>query len=315
MKFEKILLLGFNSQELDQKHWSKIDSLTEEKVSLASADPSINKHLVNADCLLVKLGAKVGKEIIDKVPNLKYIGMRGTGFGGIDTKYAASKNITVCNIANYATEGVAEFTLGAILDYIRELERAKIQARGGDYSESTFTGTEIRGKTFGVIGLGHIGTRTAEIALGFGAKVSYWSKHRKEETEKKGINYQELESILKDSDFITLNVSLNTDTRGLLNKERIEMIKKGSLVVNPSPMELVDLEAVAQKLKSNEISFILDHSDEMTIEQLALLKPYKNCVIYPPIAYTTKEATALLKSIFVSNIENFLKGFPTNKVN
>jgi phosphoglycerate dehydrogenase-like enzyme len=80
-------------------------------------------------------------------------------------------------------------------------------------------------------------------------------------------------------------------------------------------MEIVDLEAIVERLKRNEISFILDHSDEMTTEQLTMLKPYKNCVIYPPIAYTTNEATALKKGIFISNLVNFLKNTPTNKVN
>ena len=95
----------------------------------------------------------------------------------------------------------------------------------------------------------------------------------------------------------------------------MSLIKKGALLVNPSPMELIGLKALVSRLKKKAISFILDHSDEMTKEQLRLLKPYKNCLIYPPIAYTTEEATALKKDIFVDNLENFLKGKPSNKVN
>lgn len=315
MKFRKILLLGFTGQEMDKEHWSKMDSLTEKKISLTNEDPSIDKHLKDIDCLLVKLGVKVGQGLIDKAPSLKYIGIRGTGFGGIDVKYASSKRIAVCNIADYATEGVAEFTFGAVIEYLRELERAKKQARENNYLESTFTGTEIKGKIFGIIGLGHIGTRIAEIALGFGANVNYWSNHRKPFVEKKGVKYQKIENILRHSDFITLNVLLNTETKNILDKNRVAMIKKGCLLVNPSPMELVDLNAIVKRLKSGNLSFILDHSDEMTKEQLAKLKPFKNCVIYPPIAYTTKEATFLLKKIFVNNLENFLKGAPTNKLN
>lgn len=315
MKFKKILLLGYTGKEMEEEYWNKVDFVADKKVLLITDGASLDTHLKTTDCLLVKLGAKVGQEIMDKAPNLKYIGMYGTGVGGIDLKYAASKGITVCNIADYATEGVAEFTFGAILEFLRELERAKTQALNGDYSEATFTGTEIRSKKIGVVGLGNIGKRTAEIALGFGAQVSYWSKNRKKDAENKGIKYEELKELLETSDIITLNISLNPETNGLLTKELIHSMKKDALLINPSPMELVDLEAISERLKANEMAFILDHSDEMTQEQLAKLKPYKNCIIYPPIAYTTKEATALKKDIFVNNLENFLKSTPMNKVN
>lgn len=310
MKFKKIVFLGYNGEELEKKHWDKIDSLTDEKVLLSADDPFSDKHLRNADCLLIRLGAKISKDLMDKTPNLKYIGMLGTGVGGIDIAYAARKNIVVCNIADYATEGVAEFTFGVILDYLRELERGKKQARDNNYSEVTFTGTEIKGKSFGIIGLGNIGARTAEIARCFGAKVRYWSKNKKQ-----GFKYQEVEDLLKESDIITINLALTPETKGFLDKERIQMIKEGALVVNPSPMELVDLPALVTRLEKKDMGFILDHSDEMSEEQISKLKPLKNCIIYPPIAYTTHEATELKKGIFVDNLENFLKGESTNIVN
>ena len=90
------------------------------------------------------------------------------------------RKITVCNIAGYSTEGVAELAFGLLIENIRELERAKVQARKGDYSEASFQGFELKNKKFGIIGLGRIGGRIAEIAKnGFGADVSYWSKNRK----------------------------------------------------------------------------------------------------------------------------------------
>lgn len=315
MKFRKVLLLNYSGKELQPPYWDRIDKLCKEKVLLPADDPALVEQLQGTDCLLVKLGAKIGKDIINEAPNLRYIGMLGTGYGGINDSYAASKNVAVCNIAGYATEGVAEFTFAVILDYTREIERAKRQAREGNYSEASFTGTEIRGKNFGVIGLGSIGGRTAEIAMGFGANVRYWSRRRKDDYEKMGIQFQAVDDLLRDSDFVTINLALNADTENFLNRDRIQIIKKGAVVVNPSPMELVDLDALVMRLKQGDIAFILDHSDEMTSDQLELLKPYSNCVVCPPIAYTTEEATALKQDIFVSNLENFLAGSPTNKVN
>lgn len=316
MKFKKILLLNYTSKELEKTYWDRVDKLCEEKIILATDNPTLSHQLKNTDCLLVKLGAKIGPEIITQASKLRYIGMLGTGVGGVDLKLAKKKKITVCNINDYATEGVAEFTFGTIIDYIRELERAKQQAKKADYSEATFfTGTEIKGKKFGIIGLGHIGARVAEIAKTLGAIVFYWSRVRKKKYEKLGIKYKYINDLLKSSDIITLNLALNQKTNNFLNKKRVRLIKKGALLVNTSPMELIDLVALAKKLKKKEVSFILDHSDEMTKEQLSLIKNYKNCVIYPPLGYTTQEATALKKGIFVANLENFLKGKPTNKVN
>ena len=210
-------MLGFEKSNLEQEYWNRINNITEELSILPKDSSDILNHLSTADCLLVKLGATVNKETMDNAPNLKYIGMFGTGYGRIDTQYATSKDITVCNIAGYSTEDVAEFAFAIILEYIRDLERGKKQAREGNYSESTFFNvSEIKDKKFGVIGLGKIGGRIAEIALNFGADVRYWSRTRKKEYEMKGIKYQEIEDILAECDFLSLNLMLNKETEGFL---------------------------------------------------------------------------------------------------
>jgi len=317
MKFKKILIIGFDENSLAKEYWQRIDKLTNKKVFLPTESKELQKHLSNTDCLLVSLGVKVDKKMIDQAPNLKYIGVLATGYGKIDVSYAAKKGIMVCNIPGYSTEGVAEFAFAVILEHIREIERGKKQAREGNYSESTFFGVyEIKDKIFGVIGLGRIGSRIAEIAHdGFGAKVRYWSRTRKKELEKKGMKYQELNSLLKECDFLSLNLAYNKETESFLNSQRIKLIKPGAVVINLAPMELVDIKALEQRLKVGEITFILDHSDELSPTDAQRLSKYKNCILYPPIAYTTKEATATKQEIFVSNLENFLKGKSTNKVN
>jgi len=332
MKFKKILLIDYRGEELDDSYWKRIDSICEKKVLLPKVNPydkkelalekelAIEKELKNADCLLVKLGAEVDKDMIDKAPNLKYIGIVGIGYGGIDTRYATSKSITVCNVLDYAYESVAEFAFGAILEYMREIERAKRQAKAYDFSEETYLNvTEIKGKEFGVIGLGQIGGRVAELGKAFGADVKYWSRTRKEKYEKMGIAYQGLEELLETSDVISLNLGRNAETVNFLNADRVQKIKKGAIVINLSPMELVDLDAILARVKQKDLAFILDHSDEMPPEQIEKMKPFmgenSNLVVYPPVAYTTREASALKKEMFVRNIENFLKGKPSNKVN
>jgi len=315
-KFQKILFIGFNKSDLEKTEWDRIDKLCKQKFLLPSDSPDIAKQLSESDCLIVRLGASVDKSMIDNAPHLKYIGMFGTGYGRIDTGYAAKKGIAVCNIAGYSREGVTELVFGMILDQIRELERAKSQARKGDYSEGSFKGYEIKDKYFGVVGLGRNGSRVAEIAHdGFQAKVSYWSRNRKKVFEKKGIKYLDINSLLKQSDFLSVNIAYVSDTKNFFNRQRINLIKSGCIVVTTVQNEVFDFDALKQRLEKNDITFILDHSDELAPEQAKQLSKYKNCIMYPPIGYITREATEAKLKMFVDNIENFLKGTLTNKVN
>lgn len=211
------------------------------------------------------------------MPKLKYIGMYGTGFGRIDVEYARKKRVTVCNIAGYATEGVAEFVFGALLEYFREISRAKMQAKAGNYSEASFTGTEIKEKTFGVIGLGRIGARVADLASrGFGAHVLYWSKNNKKNTT---VKRSELNTMLKNSDIISLHMALNPETNGFLNAKRIAMIKSGVVVINTAPMELINTSALEKRLKKKDLTIILDHSDELEPTIALRLSKYPNCIL------------------------------------
>ncbi len=314
MKFDKILITGFEESELAQKFWKRIDAICERKVFLPKESPEIKQQLADTDCLLAKFNP-VPKEYIDSAPNLKYIGIMATGFGKVATDYAKEKRIVVTNVPGYSTESVAEFVFGIILEHIRELERAKKQAREGKYDESGFTAIEIKGKIFGIIGAGRIGTRVAEIAQSFGADVRYWSRRRKSILESKGIKYDHADKLISESHFLSLHLSLTKETENFLSAERINSLKSGAIVINTAPMELVDINALEQRLAKGDITFILDHSDEMSKEDLQRLSKHENCIIYPPVGYITNEAKVNKQEIFVSNLENFLKGKPINIVN
>jgi len=314
-RFKQIICLDFTGSELEPAGWRLVDQLTDHRLIVNKSNNDLASKLQTADCLLVGLGAKIGPELIDKAPNLRYIGMLGTGYGGIDVAYAAKKGITVTNITDYATESVAEFFIGVLLDQLRDLARAKTQAKQGDYSDEAYNGSVIKGKTIGVVGLGNIGLRTAQLAQAFGAHVIYWSKHRKPDAEKAGIKYVSLDRLLATSDVISLNLALNLKTEGILNSKRVKTIKKGAIMINPSPMELIDFPALASRLKKGDTTFILDHSDEITAEQDKILRKFKNCVMYPPIGYITAEATQLKRSVYIDNIRNYLAGHPTSVVN
>lgn len=304
-KFKKVLVTGFDKSNLDKNVWASINKLTDTIVFKPSKD---------VDCLFSRFN-KVDKELIDNFPNLKYIGLLATGTGTVDLIYARRKGVVVCNIPGYATESVAEWVFGLILEHLRDLERAKQVAKKRDFTGDGFSATEIMGKKFGIIGLGRIGKRVAKIAQGFGAQVSYWSRNRKKDAEKEGIKYKSIDDLVKTSDFISLHALTTRDTEGILDAKRLNSVKSGAVIVNVCGMEQVDIPALEKRLAKGDITFTLDHSDEMDPKDVEKLSQYKNCIIYPPIGYVTKEGRVLKQDIFVSNLENFLKGKPTNKVN
>lgn len=227
MKFKKILLINIPEESLGEEYWKRVNILSSQKVSFPKDDSQILKELKDTDCLLVSFGLTVDKEMIDAAPNLKYIGVLATAFGKIDIDYAKKKKVVVCNLAGYSTESVAEFTIAAILETIRGLEVGKRRARDGKYDESGIPAWEIKDKVFGVIGLGSIGRRVAEIAQGFGADTRYWSKNRKKDAEKRGIKYESLDSLIQKADFLSINLAQNKDTEGIFNNHRFQQVKMG----------------------------------------------------------------------------------------
>lgn len=312
MKFKKSLVINIPETVLDKETWGKLSDLAEKVVQLEKDSPHIMTEIQDTDCLLVNFGSSVTKEMIDAASNLKYIGVLATAFGKIDVEYAKEKGIPVANLAGYSTNSVAEFTIATILEHIRGLEIGKQRGRDKNYSELGIEAREIKGSTFGVVGLGTIGTRVAELAHGFGADVIYNSRNEKDMPQ---ATYKNIDDVLAESDFLSINLAQTPKTEGFFDKEKLTKIKEGAVVVNTAPMEIIDIDALAERLAKGDMAFILDHSDEMTEADLVKLEPYQNCIVYPPLAYITNEAAEAKKDMFIQNMNSFLQGFPENVVN
>lgn len=313
-KFKKILFVGYSIEDFSDREWVRIDEVSESKVLLPKNSHEITSQLNDTDCLLVNQGMAVDRNMIDHAPRLKYIGILATGYNKIDVAFASSRNIAVYNVPGYATDSVAEFVYASLFEHIREIERAKQQAKKGNYSEVTFNGIQIKDKTIGIIGLGRIGYRVAQIgSQGFGAKVIYWSRKRKKEVETKQISYLPVDKILREADIISTHLSFAKETSLFFNAQRISMMKPGAIFINFAPMELIDLKALEARLKKGDLTFIMDHPDEMTPTDMKRLRKYKNCVVYPPIGFRTNEASIQKRRIFIGNLERFVT--PSNRVN
>lgn len=311
----KTLLIDFKKGEIPPPYFSRIKKLFKTIEFISGDDPNLFNQLKDTEVLFCKISTRIDKQVIDGALNLKYIGVCSTAFDAIDAKYARTKKITVCNLGGYSTEAVAEFFFAALFERVRELERAKQQARKNDFSFAGFMGMEFKNKTLGVIGAGKIGSRVAEIGLGIGMKVIYFSRKTKAEIEKIGAKKKNLDEILSTSDFISLNLILNKETEEIISKEKIGLLRKNCIFINLAPPKLINQEIMLKKADKGEISFIFDHSDDIDLSLAKKFLKTKNCIVYPPVAFRTDEANTARWETLVSNVEKFVGNSPQNVVN
>lgn len=311
----KAAFIDFKQEDIKSDYFDRLKKLFNSFEFISRDDPKLLEALKDSEVIFAKMFTKIDKEIIDAAPNLKYIGVLSTAFDAIDVEYARSKNITVCNLGGYSSEAVAEFLFGVLFEYIRELEKTKQQARQEDYSFDKFMGAELKDKILGVLGAGRIGSRIAEIGLGIGMKIIYFDREDKPEVDKLGAKRKELDEVLAQSDFISLNLVLNEETKGIINKDKVNLLKRNCVFINLAPPDLIDQEAMMEKAGKGEITFIFDHSDDIDASLAKRFLETKNCIVYPPVAFRTKEADTTRWETLVSNIENFIEGKPQNVVN
>ena len=311
----KAVFIDYTRTDIPLPYLSRITKLFKVNKFIPRDGKNLYKELKDATAVFAKISTIIDKQIIDSAPNLKYVGVLSTAFDAIDAKYAKTKRITVCNLGGYSTEAVAEFALAALLEQLRLLEEAKKQARNEDYSFTNFMCRELKGRTLGVVGAGKIGSRVAELALGIGMKVIYFSRKNKPAIEKKGAKKKSLDKVLSESDFISLNLILNKETEGIISKKKIELLKKSCIFISTAPPKLIDQEAIMSRAAKGDIFFIFDHSDDIPSSLVKRYLKIKKCVVYPPVAFRTEEANTARYETFASNIEVFVRGKSKNVVN
>jgi phosphoglycerate dehydrogenase-like enzyme len=313
--FQKAVMIGIAESALTPATWGGLDKLIQTRVSIKNEDTQEQlSQLADADCLLVDFLTTVNKEIIDAAPNLKYIGLWANAYDRVDVEYAAKKDIPVCNLHGFCRESVAELVIAMLLIDLRRLDEERLRGKSGNYEYSE-VGIEdrrdLQGLSFGVVGLGSIGSRVAELADCFGCRVSYYSPTRKETQ----FTYKELDTLLTDSDVVSVHPTLNPSSNHMIDAAKINLLKSGTTLIVTGPMELVDIDALATRLAKGDMRFITDHAELLSSEELAKLSPFKNCIMYPPVGPVTRNAQENKQAIFIQNIEAALKGDPNNRVN
>jgi len=273
----------------------------------------LKERMKSADIVIVGW-SDLTKNVIDSAEKLKMISIWATTCHYVDLETAKERGIVVTHVPGYATEAVAEHAFALLFAAIRRLPQADRHVRNGDFDWRPFGGSELAGKTLGIIGTGAIGCRVAEIAKAFKMQILGYDKYpNMKKAEEIGIKYVNLYTLLKESDFITLHVTLTPETERLIGKREIQAMKKGAAIINTSQGKVIDEKALIDALKSDKISFVgLDVFEEEPPAKDNPLFKLDNTILSPHIGFHTVEAAKRCTDICIDNVVKFLEGCPQN---
>ena len=300
---------------LEEQHIDKLRSLGNLRIfkrSPRSAD-DLKRRIKGAHIVIVGW-SKLSRDVMNSAEKLKMISIWATSCHYVDVQVAKEKGITVTHVPGYATEAVAEHSFALMLAGARKLLLADKHVRRGGFDWRPFGGVELRGKTLGVIGTGTIGCRVAEISKAFEMQVLGYDRYPNVKRARElGMDYVDLSTLLKKSDFITLHVTLTPETQNLLSEKEFKTIKKGAVIVNTSQGKVIDEKAMIKALKSGRISYAgLDVFEEEPPAKNNQLFALDNTVLSPHVGFHTVEAVKRCTDICIDNIVKFSEGRPQN---
>jgi glycerate dehydrogenase len=262
----------------------------------------------------------ISREVMAQLPQLKYIGVLATGYNVVDIEAAHEHDIIVTNVPAYSTESVAQMVFAHLLTVTNRTEHYALQNRQGRWTKNPdfcywdFSHMELAGKTFGIVGLGNIGRRVAEIALAFGMQVKALTS-KSANALPAGIEKADLEELLASSDIISLHCPLTDSTRHLINRETLSLMRPSAILINTGRGPLVDDQAVAYALAEGQLAaFCADVLTEEPPKADNPLLSQPNAFITPHIAWATEEARSRLLQVAISNVRAFLNAKPQNVV-
>ncbi len=269
-------------------------------------DENLLERMKDAEAVIIS-NIRLDAARLEKCPNLRYISVAFAGIDHIDQDYCKAHGITICNAADYAKHAVAELTIGLMLDVLRQITRLDKETRQGQ-SRNGFVGRQLIGKTVGVVGTGYIGQEVCKLLQAFGCKVIAYSRSRRKEVEAMGIEYVELDTLMQQSDIVTLHVPLTQATTHLIDQRRIAMMKPSAILVNTARGNVVDIPALAKALNENSIAGaaidVYESEPPLPTDHALLSAP--NCVCVPHIGYATHEAFDYRKEIVFGNIRDYI---------
>lgn len=314
------VFLNFSKVDFDQK--LNLDNLKKE-VNLTlyeKTDPEDMLSRIEGQQIVITKEIPLGRELIEKLPScVELICEAGTGYNNIDVKAAGERNITVCNIPSYSAGAVAQLTFSFILAFCSDLSKQQAMIREKNFDNFTkhlqVNHFEAGGKTLGVIGAGKIAGEVIKRARAFDMKVLVYSRTRKEFMDE-NIRFATLEELLTDSDFVTIHCPLTEETRYLLDKEKLALMKPEAYLINTSRGAIIKEEDLAEALRNKKIAGAA--LDVLEKEPASLDNPLfslDNCILTPHIGWQCLETRQRLFDMLTENIHAYLLEKPVNQVN
>ena len=316
---KNIVVLDANAVNPGDLSWEKLQQLGQMTLYPRTAPNEVVDRCLQADIILTNK-VVISADIMTRLPRLKYIGVLATGYNVVDVAEARRKGIVVTNIPAYSTMSVAQMTFSHILNLVNRVGHYAKENQSGRWSRNDDfcywdePVHELAGLTLGIVGLGSIGSKVAEIALAFGMEV--FALTSKDPTSLPvGIQKTTLEGLLAVSDILSLHCPLNPQTAGMICKENIDKMKQGAFIINTGRGPLVVEQDVADALKSGKLGGY--GADVLSTEPPAADNPLLSAprtFITPHIAWATVEARTRLIDIATANVQAFLNGSPINVI-
>jgi glycerate dehydrogenase len=302
-----------NESSLKEHHLNQLKNFGEVKIYTDTNSDNCAERLKDADIAVIDCFlTPVTREFLSKLPNLKFFTINSTGYDNVDTEVVHELKIIASNIPGFSTVAVAELAIGLmfatakkIVEGDREFRNGLHEIAPGTPEAKKYLGFNLEGKTLGVVGLGKIGTRIAEVGKNIGMKIIAYNRTQKEIPE---VSIVSLEKLMSQSDVVIISLALNNETKGIINKNLISQMKKTSILVNIAGMPIIDQNALIEALNSEAIAGAgIDTGDESMLN-------VKNTVLTPHMAWNTQESYENMASIIVENVKAYIKGSPINTI-
>lgn len=317
----KIVVLDGYTLNPGDLSWDTLNSLGNVTMYDRTSTAEIVTRCAGAEIILTNK-VPLDEVTLNQLPNLKYIGVTATGYNIINTEVCKQKGIMVSNVPGYSTASVAQLTFALLLELTHHVQRHSDSVMDGKWSRSAdfcfwdFPLVELEGKTMGIIGLGAIGGKVADIASAFGMKVIAAGRTHTDQSHRKDFGWVTMTELFQQADVISIHCPLTPETQHLINKETLALMKPTAFVLNTSRGPIINAADLAEALNNNVIAGA--GIDVLPTEPPPADNPLfkaKNCIITPHIAWATKEARTRLMDITISNMQAFLNGEPVNVVN
>ncbi len=275
------------------------------------------KAAADADMILCNKTV-IDKTVLDAAPKLRYIGLFATGYNNIDTAYAKQRGVTVCNAGGYSTNAVVQQVMGYILIHYTAIPRYDAFVKSGGWKSSpvfsplVFPSDEVFGKTLGIVGYGSIGKAVEKAAVGLGMRVLVFTRTVRENG---AAHFVDFETLLRESDVVTLHCPLNEQSADMMNGEAFRKMKDGAFFINTSRGGTVDEDALYHALSSGKLSgAAIDVLKQEPMSESCRLETAPNIIITPHTAWAPLATRKRLLGIVENNIKAFLSGNPQNTV-